>query len=50
MRNYKGNPDITINRFIFQSRTHLTDRLKAERCEGCDKTIQFQISLHWYGP
>nr|WP_249175868.1 hypothetical protein ['Parthenium hysterophorus' phyllody phytoplasma] len=26
MRNYKGNPDITINRYIFQSRTHLTKR------------------------
>ncbi|UQV27472.1 hypothetical protein H7686_0000295 [Candidatus Phytoplasma asiaticum] len=38
MRNYKGNPDITINRFIFQGRTHLTDRLKSERCENCDKT------------
>ncbi|MDO8057360.1 hypothetical protein OC698_01450 ['Gossypium sp.' phytoplasma] len=43
MRNYKGNPDITINRFIFQSRTHLTDRLKAECCENCDKTTQLQI-------
>ncbi|MDO8058018.1 hypothetical protein OC686_01905 ['Opuntia sp.' phytoplasma] len=43
MRNYKGNPDITINRFLFQSRTHLTDRLKAERCENCDKTTQLQI-------
>ncbi|MDV3164166.1 MAG: group II intron reverse transcriptase/maturase, partial [Candidatus Phytoplasma australasiaticum] len=43
MRNYKGNPDITINRFIFQGRTHLTDRLKAERCENCDKTTQLQI-------
>ncbi|MDV3154204.1 MAG: group II intron reverse transcriptase/maturase, partial [Pigeon pea little leaf phytoplasma] len=43
MRNYKGNPDITINRFIFQSRTNLTDRLKAERCEHCDKTTQLQI-------
>ncbi|MDV3138670.1 MAG: group II intron reverse transcriptase/maturase, partial [Candidatus Phytoplasma australasiaticum] len=43
MRNYKGNPDITINRFIFQGRTHLTDRLKAERCEHCDKTTQLQI-------
>ncbi|MDV3162539.1 MAG: group II intron reverse transcriptase/maturase, partial [Candidatus Phytoplasma australasiaticum] len=27
----------------FQSRTHLTDRLKAERCENCDKTTQLQI-------
>ncbi|MDO8060173.1 group II intron reverse transcriptase/maturase [Candidatus Phytoplasma citri] len=43
MRNYKGNPDITINRFIFLGRTHLTDRLKAERCENCDKTTQLQI-------
>ncbi|MDV3196871.1 MAG: hypothetical protein Q8871_02505, partial [Pigeon pea little leaf phytoplasma] len=43
MRNYKGNPDITINRFIFQGRTHLTDRLKAERYENCDKTTQLQI-------
>ncbi|MDV3204448.1 MAG: group II intron reverse transcriptase/maturase [Sweet potato little leaf phytoplasma] len=43
MRNYKGNPDITINRFIFQGRTHLTDCLKAERCEYCDKTTQLQI-------
>ncbi|MDO8058522.1 HNH endonuclease [Candidatus Phytoplasma australasiaticum subsp. australasiaticum] len=43
MRNYKGNPDITINRFVFQGRTHLTDRLKAERCENCDKTTQLQI-------
>ncbi|MDO8057569.1 hypothetical protein OC698_02610 ['Gossypium sp.' phytoplasma] len=43
MRNYKGNPDITINRFLFQSRTHLTDRLKAEHCENCDKTTQLQI-------
>ncbi|WP_036690758.1 group II intron reverse transcriptase/maturase, partial [Peanut witches'-broom phytoplasma] len=43
MRNYKGNPDITINKYIFQGRTHLTDRLKAERCEGCDKTTQLQI-------
>ncbi|MDV3149050.1 MAG: group II intron reverse transcriptase/maturase, partial [Pigeon pea little leaf phytoplasma] len=43
MRNYKGNPDITINRFIFQGRTYLTDRLKAEHCENCDKTTQLQI-------
>ncbi|MDV3166494.1 MAG: group II intron reverse transcriptase/maturase, partial ['Waltheria sp.' little leaf phytoplasma] len=43
MRNYKGNLDIIINRFIFQSRTHLTDRLKAERYENCDKTTQLQI-------
>ncbi|MDV3199960.1 MAG: group II intron reverse transcriptase/maturase, partial [Candidatus Phytoplasma australasiaticum] len=43
MRNYKGNPDITINRCIFRSRTKLTDRLKAERCEHCDKTTQLQI-------
>ncbi|MDO8057468.1 reverse transcriptase domain-containing protein [Candidatus Phytoplasma gossypii] len=43
MRKYKGNPDITINRFLFQSRTHLTDRLKAECCENCDKTTQLQI-------
>ncbi|MDV3156280.1 MAG: reverse transcriptase domain-containing protein, partial [Candidatus Phytoplasma australasiaticum] len=43
LRNYKGNPDITINRFVFQGRTHLTDRLKAERCENCDKTTQLQI-------
>ncbi|MDV3154369.1 MAG: group II intron reverse transcriptase/maturase, partial [Pigeon pea little leaf phytoplasma] len=43
MRNYKGNPDITINRFIFQGRIHLTDRLKAEHCENCDKTSQLQI-------
>ncbi|MDV3140028.1 MAG: group II intron reverse transcriptase/maturase [Sweet potato little leaf phytoplasma] len=43
MRNYKGNPDITINRFMFQSRTNLTDRLKAERCEHCNKTTQLQI-------
>ncbi|MDO8079018.1 group II intron reverse transcriptase/maturase, partial [Candidatus Phytoplasma aurantifolia] len=43
MRNYKGNPDITINRNLFQSRTHLTDRLKAERCENCEKTTQLQI-------
>ncbi|MDV3196807.1 MAG: hypothetical protein Q8871_02170, partial [Pigeon pea little leaf phytoplasma] len=43
MRNYKGNPDITINRFIFQGRIHLTDRLKAERYENCDKTTQLQI-------
>ncbi|WEX20123.1 MAG: retron-type reverse transcriptase [Candidatus Phytoplasma citri] len=43
MRNYKGNPDIAINKYIFQGRTHLTDRLKAERCEGCDKTTQLQI-------
>ncbi|MDO8055135.1 reverse transcriptase domain-containing protein ['Cleome sp.' phytoplasma] len=43
MRNYKGNPDITINKYIFQGRTHLTDRLKAECCENCDKTTQLQI-------
>ncbi|MDO8057490.1 hypothetical protein OC698_02180 ['Gossypium sp.' phytoplasma] len=43
MRNYKGNPDITINRFIFQGRMHLTDCLKAERCENCDKTTRLQI-------
>ncbi|MDO8057387.1 hypothetical protein OC698_01600 ['Gossypium sp.' phytoplasma] len=43
MRNYKGNPDIAINRFRFQGRTHLTDRLKAERCENCGRTTQFQI-------
>ncbi|MDV3151361.1 MAG: hypothetical protein Q8740_02180 [Candidatus Phytoplasma australasiaticum] len=43
MRNYKRNPDITINKYIFQSRTHLADRLKAERCEHCDKTTQLQI-------
>ncbi|MFW8664692.1 group II intron reverse transcriptase/maturase, partial [Candidatus Phytoplasma citri] len=36
MRKYKGNPDITINRNLFQGRTHLTDRLKAERCENCE--------------
>ncbi|MDO8057546.1 group II intron reverse transcriptase/maturase, partial [Candidatus Phytoplasma gossypii] len=42
MCNYKGNPVITINRFTFQGRTHLTDRLKAERCE-CNKTTQLQI-------
>ncbi|MDO8059364.1 group II intron reverse transcriptase/maturase, partial ['Crotalaria aegyptiaca' phytoplasma] len=39
MRNYKGNPDITINRYIFQSRTHLT----AESCENCGKKTQLQI-------
>ncbi|MDV3205107.1 MAG: reverse transcriptase domain-containing protein, partial [Sweet potato little leaf phytoplasma] len=43
MRNYKENPDITINKYIFQGRTHLTDRLKAECCENCDKTTQLQI-------
>ncbi|MDV3166664.1 MAG: reverse transcriptase domain-containing protein, partial ['Waltheria sp.' little leaf phytoplasma] len=43
MRNYKGNPDITINRCIFRSRTKLTDRLKAECCEHCDRTTQLQI-------
>ncbi|MDO8054172.1 reverse transcriptase domain-containing protein, partial ['Opuntia sp.' phytoplasma] len=43
MRKYKGNPDITINRYIFQSRTHLTDHLKAECCENCDKTTPLQI-------
>ncbi|UQV27446.1 hypothetical protein H7686_0001335 [Candidatus Phytoplasma asiaticum] len=43
MRNYKGNPDITINRFIFQGRTSLTDRLKAEYYENCDKTTPIQI-------
>ncbi|MDV3183999.1 MAG: group II intron reverse transcriptase/maturase [Candidatus Phytoplasma australasiaticum] len=43
LRNYKGNPDITINKNIFQARTHLTDRLKAEHCEYCDKTTQLQI-------
>ncbi|PQP79406.1 group II intron reverse transcriptase/maturase [Candidatus Phytoplasma phoenicium] len=43
MRSYKGNPDITINSFIFRGRTNLTDRLKAERCENCDKTNQLQI-------
>ncbi|MDV3199998.1 MAG: group II intron reverse transcriptase/maturase, partial [Candidatus Phytoplasma australasiaticum] len=43
MRNYKGNPDITINKYIFQGRTHLTDRLKAEHCESCDITTQLQI-------
>ncbi|MDV3179210.1 MAG: group II intron reverse transcriptase/maturase [Candidatus Phytoplasma australasiaticum] len=43
MRNFKGNPDITINKHIFQGRTYLTDRLKAERCEHCDKTTQLQI-------
>ncbi|MDO8059343.1 hypothetical protein OC683_01805 ['Crotalaria aegyptiaca' phytoplasma] len=39
MLNYQENPDITINRFIFQSRTHLT----AERYENCDKATQLQI-------
>ncbi|MDO8053991.1 group II intron reverse transcriptase/maturase, partial ['Opuntia sp.' phytoplasma] len=43
MRNYKGNPDITINRFLFQGRTHLTDRLKSKRCDNCDKTTKLQI-------
>ncbi|MDO8078955.1 hypothetical protein OC716_01645 [Candidatus Phytoplasma aurantifolia] len=43
MRNHKGNPNITINRFIFQSCTHLTDRLKAKRCENCEKTTQLPI-------
>ncbi|WP_420887937.1 group II intron reverse transcriptase/maturase [Candidatus Phytoplasma citri] len=43
MRKYKGDPDITINRFIFRGRTHLTDRLKAERCENCEKTTQLLI-------
>ncbi|MDO8059271.1 hypothetical protein OC683_01425 ['Crotalaria aegyptiaca' phytoplasma] len=36
----RKKPDITINKFIFQSRTKLTDRLKAERCENCDRTNQ----------
>ncbi|MDO7987379.1 hypothetical protein OC713_02505, partial [Sweet potato little leaf phytoplasma] len=31
------------SRFIFQGCTHLIDRLKAERCEHCDKTTQLQI-------
>ncbi|MDV3149043.1 MAG: hypothetical protein Q8733_02485, partial [Pigeon pea little leaf phytoplasma] len=39
----RETPDITINRFIFQGRIHLTDRLKAERYENCDKTSQLQI-------
>ncbi|UQV27331.1 hypothetical protein H7686_0000660 [Candidatus Phytoplasma asiaticum] len=43
MCNYKGNPDISINRFIFQGRTNFTNRLKAERCENCDKTTPLQI-------
>ncbi|MDO8057184.1 hypothetical protein ['Gossypium sp.' phytoplasma] len=34
---------LLINRFIFQGRTHLTDRLKAECCENCDKTTRLQI-------
>lgn len=43
MRSYKENPDITINSFIFQGRTNLTDRLKAECCEKCGKTTQLHI-------
>ncbi|MDV3153617.1 MAG: reverse transcriptase domain-containing protein [Candidatus Phytoplasma australasiaticum] len=43
MRNYKENPDVTINKYIFQGRTHLTDRLKAEHCENCGETTQLQI-------
>ncbi|MDO8060199.1 hypothetical protein OC726_01570 [Candidatus Phytoplasma aurantifolia] len=43
MRNYKENPDVIINKYIFHGRTNLTDRLKAERCENCDKTTQLQI-------
>ncbi|MDO8078982.1 hypothetical protein OC716_01820 [Candidatus Phytoplasma aurantifolia] len=43
MRNHKGNPDITINRFIFQGRAHLTDCLKAECCENCERTTQLPI-------
>ncbi|MDO8060298.1 hypothetical protein OC726_02140 [Candidatus Phytoplasma aurantifolia] len=43
MGNYKGNPDITINRFIFRGRTHLTNCLKAERCENCERTTQLPI-------
>ncbi|MDO7987341.1 hypothetical protein OC713_02290 [Sweet potato little leaf phytoplasma] len=39
----RETPEITINRFIFQGCTHLIDRLKAERCEHCDKTTQLQI-------
>ncbi|MDO8054085.1 reverse transcriptase domain-containing protein, partial ['Opuntia sp.' phytoplasma] len=47
MRNYKENPDVIINKYIFHGRTNLTDRLKAERCENCDKTTQLQI--HYVG-
>ncbi|WP_373402854.1 group II intron reverse transcriptase/maturase [Candidatus Phytoplasma solani] len=43
MRNYKENPDITINPYLFQGRTNLTDRLRAEICEKCGKTTQLQI-------
>ncbi|MDO8057430.1 hypothetical protein [Candidatus Phytoplasma gossypii] len=42
MRNYKKNLDVT-NKYIFQGCTNLTDRLKAKRCENCDKATQLQI-------
>ncbi|MDO8057392.1 hypothetical protein OC698_01625 ['Gossypium sp.' phytoplasma] len=38
MRNYKGNPNITINKYIFQSCKNLS--LKAELCEKHSKTVQ----------
>ncbi|XFE96517.1 hypothetical Protein psc1_02790 [Candidatus Phytoplasma solani] len=43
MRSCKKNPDIIINPYLFQGRTNLTDRLKAEICEKCGKTTQLQI-------
>ncbi|MDO8057646.1 hypothetical protein [Candidatus Phytoplasma gossypii] len=46
MRNYKRNSNITINRFIFQGRTNLTDRLKTECCENCDETTPISNSSH----
>ncbi|MFW8664344.1 hypothetical protein ACOES3_00500 [Candidatus Phytoplasma citri] len=36
-----------MNKYIFQSRTNLTDRLKAELCEKYSKT--FQLPIHHIG-
>ncbi|AGL90661.1 Group II intron-encoded protein ltrA (Includes: Reverse-transcriptase) [Strawberry lethal yellows phytoplasma (CPA) str. NZSb11] len=45
MRKTKGNPDVIINRYLYQGRTTLTSRLKAERCEVC-QTENIPLEIH----
>ncbi|WP_227807041.1 group II intron reverse transcriptase/maturase [Mulberry dwarf phytoplasma] len=46
MRRYKDiNPDIIPNPNTFLGRTRLTDRLKAEKCEGCQR-IDNKLEIH----